>query len=140
MTEIANRHVITGGPSSGKSTTIDTLARLGFATVPEAALAIIDEGLAQGLSLQEIRGDEEAWQAKVLERMLANEAAADPAVTTFFDRGTHDGVAYFRAKGLPLPDVWQTVAGTKPYGTVFLLEPLPTFERSAARPEDEDLD
>ena len=137
---IPNWHIITGGPSSGKSTTIDAIAELGHPTVPEAALAIINEGLDQGLSLEEIRGDEEAWQAKILARMRANEAAADPEADTFFDRGVHDGVAYFRAKGLPVPEIWQAVAGTKPYKTVFLLEPLPTFEQSYARSATEDLD
>ncbi len=133
---MANWHVITGAPGSGKTLLIDMLANLGYATVPEAARGIIDEGLARGLTLQEIRGDEHAWQAAILERVLAAEAKADREAITFLDRGAHDGLAHLRYYGLSPRDHWQPVISSRPYGTVFLLEPLPDVERDYARIED----
>jgi predicted ATPase len=40
--------VITGGPGSGKSTLIDTLAEHGICTMPEAGRAIIQDQVAIG--------------------------------------------------------------------------------------------
>jgi predicted ATPase len=131
-----NWHVITGGPGTGKTVLINMLANMGYATVPEVARAIIDEGLAKGLSLQEIRGDQHAWQATILQRILDTEAAIDPAALTFFDRGAHDGLAFLRLYGLIPRDHWQPIMQNGPYHTVFLLEPLSDVEQDYARIED----
>jgi predicted ATPase len=131
-----NWHVITGGPGSGKTALITMLSRLGYATVPEAAREIIDEGLARGMTLAEIRGDEQAWQAKILQRILDTEATIDPKVVTFFDRGAHDGMAHLRYYQQTPPATWDTVMKGQPYRTVFLLDPLPSFEKDYARTEN----
>lgn len=131
-----NWYVITGAPSSGKTILINMLARRGYNTVPEAARLIIDEGLAQGLTLDEIRGDEHAWQEKILRRILEHEAATDQAALTFFDRGAHDGLAHLHHYGLTPKDHWRPVIGNAPYRTVFLLDPLPSFDHDYARTEN----
>ena len=59
-------YVITGGPSSGKTTVLKKLAELGYLTYPEAARVFIDGEMAKGKSLKEIRGDEAEFQRKVL--------------------------------------------------------------------------
>lgn len=133
---MAQWYVITGAPGSGKTLLIDMLAALGYATVPEAARNIIDEGLARGLTLQDIRGDEHAWQEAILKRVLEYEAAAKQDTITFLDRGAHDGLAHLRYYGLTPKDHWQPMTSHKPYRTVFLLEPLPDVERDYARIED----
>ncbi len=131
-----NWHVITGGPGTGKTVLIDMLAGQGFTTVPEAAKEIIDEGLAQGQTLQDIRGDEHAWQGKILKRILAKEASTTSSQLTFFDRGAHDGLAHLRYYGLTPRAEWNDIKHGHPYKTVFLLEPLQDVRPDYFRPED----
>ena len=56
--EKTNWYVITGGPSTGKSKTIDYLAYLGYLIRPEVARILIDDELSKGKTLEEIREDE----------------------------------------------------------------------------------
>ncbi|MGH7157628.1 MAG: AAA family ATPase [Candidatus Saccharimonadales bacterium] len=129
-------HVITGGPGTGKTVLVDLLARRGFNTVPEAAKKIIDEGLAQGKTIQDIRGDEHAWQSTILRRILANEAATPPSQLTFFDRGAHDGLAHLQYYKLTPRNEWNDIKSGHPYKTVFLLEPLEDVAKDYHRLED----
>ncbi|HZM63805.1 MAG TPA: ATP-binding protein [Candidatus Saccharimonadales bacterium] len=119
-----NWHVITGGPGTGKTVLINLLRKHGYHTVPEAATEIIDEGLAQGKTIQDIRGDEHEWQANILQRALQKEAATPPNQLTFFDRGTHDGLAHLHYYNLTPRSEWNDIKYGNPYKTVFLLEPL----------------
>lgn len=140
--EQTNWHVITGGPGTGKTLLINMLAERGFHTVPEAARAIIDEGLAKGLTLEQIRGNENAWQAKILRRILDTEAAINPSALTFFDRGAHDGLAFLDVKEVEPGDYWRELTDNERnpyYRTVFLLEPLPEFEHDYARTENAEI-
>lgn len=131
-----NWHVITGGPGTGKTVLINLLAKRGYNTVPEAATDIIDEGLAKGLTIPEIRGDEHAWQSKILQRILANEAATPPEQLTFFDRGAQDGLAHLEYYKLAPRDEWNDIKQKNPYKTVFLLEPLDDVAKQYNRLED----
>ncbi len=134
-----NWHVITGGPGTGKTLLINMLANLGYATASEAAREIIDQGLAAGQTLQQIRGDEQTWQCKILTRILTTESSLNPQTPTFFDRGAHDGLAFLQLKGVKPGKYWEpiTKSSRQPhYKTVFLLEPLPNFEHDYARTEN----
>ena len=59
-----NWYVLTGAPCSGKTTLIELLQEKGYQTVPELARVYIDEQLANGLTLEELRQDELAFQKK----------------------------------------------------------------------------
>lgn len=131
-----NWHVITGGPGTGKTVLIDLLSHRGFKTVPEAAKEIIDEGLAQGKTIADIRGDEHVWQAKILQRILANEDSTPAEQLTFFDRGAQDGLAHLQYYNLTPRDEWNDIKYGNPYKTVFLLEPLEDVAVSYHRKED----
>lgn len=139
MTNKHNKwYVITGGPSTGKTTMLHELQKLGYAVVPEAARLVIDEGIAAGLSVAEIRKDEEAFQAKVLERKIAIESQQDQSVPTFFDRGMHDTLAYNRYYGYAISPSAEHAFHESHYYRVFLFEPLPVFERDYVRTESDD--
>ena len=134
-----NWHVITGGPGTGKTLLINMLAKLGYATVSEAAREIIDHGLAKGQTLQQIRGNEQEWQSKILTHILKTESNLDIKKPTFFDRGAHDGLAFLKLKGVTPGAHWQPITSNNRqpyYKTVFLLEPLPNFEHDYARTEN----
>lgn len=131
-------YVITGGPSSGKTTLLAELEKLGHHTVPEAARWVIDRGRAKGLTVAQIRRDEKKFQDQVLRRKVVVETKLDPAKTIFFDRGMHDSLAYYRYYNFtPDPQAMQAMQKST-YGKIFLLEPLPVFERDYSRTESDD--
>lgn len=125
--------VITGAFSSGKTTLLEALAHLGYRTVPEMARLVIDEGLAKGLTVAQIREDEEAFQYQVLERKVAMERLLDPGELTFFDRGIPDSTAYLQFGGFDDVES-RTVSQAGVYRRVFILDPLP-FQSDYARTE-----
>jgi predicted ATPase len=128
-------HVITGGPSTGKTTTMEALAELGFTTLPEAARVVIDNGFEAGLTIEQIRADEKVFQDQVMMHKIAVEARLDPDVTTLMDRGMHDSKAYYELHDFEMAP-WVTEALQKArYQTVFLLEQLPVYEQDYARTE-----
>jgi hypothetical protein len=68
-----NWHVITGAPSSGKSTLIDQLADQGFQTVPEIARQYFERERAKGRTINEVHADPAALQRGMREMQLAFE-------------------------------------------------------------------
>lgn len=129
-----NWYVITGGPSAGKTSTLALLAQQGYKVVPEAARSVIDEQLAAGRTLDEIRADEAAFQMAILKRKVADEQGLDPSEIIFCDRGVPDTLAYARHLGLAeSPELLEQVAASR-YKKVFLLEMLP-YIKDYARAE-----
>lgn len=131
-----NWYVITGGPSTGKTTLLAELDKLGHRVVPEAARLVIDEGMAKGLTIEKIRADEGAFQHDVLKLKEKIEAALDDGKLTFLDRGMHDSLAYLRDYGLKVEDWMHELFKGSNYQKVFLLEPLPNYVNDYARTED----
>ena len=131
-------YVITGGPSSGKSTTIRLLADRGYRVVQEQARVIIREQMALGRALEDIRGEGEAFQVQILERQLAAESACDPKEIVFLDRGIPDGLAYERFLDLnPNPDI-TVAAHAARYRRIFVLDPLHLHDDGSRIEDDVD--
>lgn len=130
-----NWYVITGGPSTGKTTLLAELDKLGHRVVPEAARMVIDEGIAKGLTISQVRADELAFQRDVLKLKQKVEAALDVNKLTFLDRGMHDSLAYLRHYGFEIDDWVQELFKNSMYKKVFLLEPLPQYVKDYARTE-----
>lgn len=87
--------VITGGPSTGKSTLLEYLAQQGFKTMPEAARVFIDEERAKGRTTKEIRAREPDFQEVVREMKHHIEDEVPSGQLTFWDRGNWgDSLAY----------------------------------------------
>jgi predicted ATPase len=130
------RVVITGGPGSGKTTLVEALERRGYATVPEAALQVIDELNARhGVDGQKAwRGAHRAeFQELVLARQIALEDAAGDPPVLFLDRGRLDGVAYCRFFAVPMPPGYLERARAGRYDRVLVLDTLASFaERGAS--------
>lgn len=131
-----NWYVITGGPSSGKTTLLHSLASAGHQTLEEAARLVIDTGIVAGKTIDEIRGDEEKFQYDVLEHKINQESKLSKDQLTFFDRGMHDTLAYLNHYGWKPSDRAHQALQNSTYRKVFLLEPLPTFAKDYARTED----
>lgn len=127
--------VITGGPSSGKSTVLEYLKTKGYLITVEMARVFIDEEIAKGKTLAEIRADGKGFQDRVLQMKIELEEQITPDQITFFDRGIPDSIAYVKISG---GDITQPLQASQKrrYRAVFLFDQVP-FEQDYARTEDE---
>jgi predicted ATPase len=119
--------VITGAPSSGKTSVINELSRRGHKIMPEVARELIEACIAHGHTVEEIRSDDQklrALQEKILQVQVIEESKRDPAVRFFLDRGMGDSITYSRRAGLDVRDM-EKLARHKRYYAVFLFDRLP---------------
>ncbi len=129
-------YVVTGGPSSGKTSTLEYLAKKGFYVIPEAARVIIDKDMAEGKTLAEIRADEVAFQRRALGMKIETEKNAPRDRIVFFDRAIPDSVPYLLVCGVDTRDEIRQILGNEQrYRKVFLMAQV-GFEKDYARTED----
>jgi len=127
---------LSGGSCSGKTTMLAALARSGFRTVPEAALAVIDELVAeQGGVNEQIAWRKSHWQEfqerVVLKQVELEQSAASEEGIVFLDRCQVDSIAYCRLRGLKMPSLLQSGMLAGRYSAVFVLDTLSRFDRRA---------
>lgn len=132
-----NWYVITGGPSSGKTTTVNLLRDRGYRTTIEHARHYIDTQRATGRSVDDIRGHQIDFQRGVLEMQIEQEASLPPDEVVFLDRAIPDALAYYRFLYLPLDKTLTDALSKISYKKVFILDRLP-FVDDYARTEDDD--
>jgi predicted ATPase len=132
---VTNWCVITGAPSSGKTSVINVLRDRGFKVQDEAARDIIEEGLAEGKTLAEIRADAKTLQRKILARKIAQEKALNPADLVFMDRGMPDSLSYYRLASMEEGEPRKASAHFR-YRAVFLFDRLPLV-KDDVRSEDD---
>lgn len=129
----SNWYVITGAPSSGKTTVLEQIEKLGYCVMPEAARTLIDGDLKRGRTLSEIRANESEFQLRVTELKRQIEKELPCYETIFLDRAMPDSIAYYQLCGLN----WQGLRSNCLrgfYQKVFLMEPL-EFRADYARVE-----
>lgn len=129
-------YVITGGPSTGKTSLIAELQRLGYTTIPEAARTVIDESLEKGVLVETLRSDEKKFQEVVAKSKADIETSLDPNMITFFDRGMQDSEAYLNYYDFKIEPWVQNLLDKASYRKIFLLEPLQEYKKDYARTED----
>jgi predicted ATPase len=128
--------VISGGPGAGKTTLCHNLELRGYATAPEMARLFIDTELARGLTLEQVRADELAFQQYVFAMQCEQEEHIPRERLTFFDRGIPDNLSYMRYHKLPIDQARLSAAAACSYRHVFLLDLLPLVH-DYARQESE---
>ncbi len=129
-----NWYVITGGPSSGKTTVINELSKSGYIVIPETARVLINKEVSKGKTVEEIRKNEAEFQRKVLEMKIEIENNLPKDKIIFFDRAIPDSIAYYQICGIDPKEIMELCQKRK-YRKIFFLEPLP-FEKDCARTED----
>lgn len=116
--------VITGAPSSGKTTLINALSIKGYRTEPEVARAHILYLLAKGEHIRAHNRGEIALQKEILNLKIKREIQLPKQELIFFDRGMPDSLAYYRYYGLDENDILEKMNHCR-YKHVFYLEGLP---------------
>lgn len=135
MDQLPNWYVITGGPSSGKTSVINELQNRGFKTVAESARHYLELQLVNGRDIQEIRLHQARVQHKVLNNQMENERNLDPHELTFLDRAMPDSMAYYQFLGINPDEKLIEALKTAHYKKVFVLDLLPMVN-DAVRQED----
>ncbi len=129
-----NWYVITGGPSSGKTTVINELTKLGYLAAPDVARDYVSQEIANGRSLKEIRGNEAEFQRKVLKMKIEREKKIPKNKMVFLDNAIPCSIAYYQICGLNPQEVIQLCRKNQ-YQKIFFLEQLP-IENDYARIEN----
>ena len=134
--QVTNWYVITGGPGSGKTTTINLLKARGYKTTIEHARHYLDTQLVQGKTVEEVRKNQEIFQSGVLEMQIEQEAKLSPNELIFLDRAIPDALAYYRFLHFTEDGKLGEALHSVSYKAVFILECLPLVQDYARR-EDE---
>jgi predicted ATPase len=129
-------YVITGGPSSGKTTTVNLLLKRGYKTTIEHARHYLDTQRADGRTVEEVRKNQTAFQLGVLNMQIEQEDSLDPNEVVFLDRAIPDALAYYRFLDLPPEERLMKALTSVSYKKIFILDCLPLV-RDYARLEDE---
>lgn len=116
--------VFTGGPGSGKTTTLDYLKALGYRCADEVGRKVIlQQGAINGRALPWM--DKTAFRDEMVrEELEAFSHHQGSQGLVFFDRGIIDSYAYSRLEGLPIPSALLTACHLVKYHTdVFIFPP-----------------
>src|SRR3989338_6413333 len=130
-----NWYVVTGGPSSGKTTTVNLLQARGYKTTIEHARHYIDTQKVDGKTVEESRANQRTFQRGILDMQSEQEQALSPCDVIFLDRAIPDALAYYRFLGLSPDGELEETIRKHSYKKVFILDPLPLVS-DYARTED----
>ena len=130
-----NWHVITGAPCSGKTTLINQLADRGFQTVPEIGRQYLENEMASGRTIDQIRDNQAALPLVLKEIRLQIESGLPANEVIFLDRAFPDAITYYRRAGLN-PNEILIECFHRRYASVFILDRF-LFEQDGIRFEDD---
>jgi predicted ATPase len=126
--------VLTGAPSTGKSTILTALKERGYETVPETAREYLRRRQAAGDVIDAIRADQLTFQRQLVAEQASIERRLDPNMRVFLDRALPDAIGYYRAAALDPAELWPLVTSYR-YHRVFVIEPLTAFSADGVRAE-----
>jgi len=110
------KYVLTGGPCTGKTTTINHLKNMGYQTIQEAASILIAE--------------------EILQKQIEFENKINPEKIAFVDRSIIDTIAYCKIFNSKPPESFIDLAKTHTYTNVFILDFLNTYVTNNIRLEN----
>ncbi|MDP3734089.1 MAG: ATP-binding protein [Nanoarchaeota archaeon] len=133
------KFVVTGGPSVGKTSTLEELINRGYCVVPEASRRIITAEQEKERTIAHYSPivpwtNVKLFQEYVLEEQNRLEAEVDQEIV-FLDRGKIDLLGYAAHFKIILDDTLRANILAADYEKVFLLDPLPQYENDTARKE-----
>lgn len=134
--QINNWYVITGAPSSGKTTTLKYLEKKGYKVFYEWARIHINQEMKKGKTLKEIRRDEVSFQKKITALKIKFEKKLNSEKMLFMERGIPDSTAYMRWAGGTDPALKKALSKCN-YKKVFLMD-LIKYNKDYARTESQE--
>jgi predicted ATPase len=132
-----NWYVITGGPSTGKTTVINMIAKKGYKTTIEHARHYIDTMRIDGETIEDMRNNKRKFQLGVLDMQIEQETEIYPEDLVFLDRAIPDAMAYYQFLSLDYDEKLLNAVKNASYKKIFILDRLP-FIKDYARVEDEE--
>ncbi len=127
--------VITGPPSSGKTSIVDALEAQGYLICPEVAREIICYSLGSPTLEHRLPRNSLALQREILAITLRREHRLPLDQRIIFDRGAPDSIAYFKFHHFD-PKLAYKASEFRRYDLVFYCEGLP-FVQDQIRIENE---
>lgn len=121
MYQPKKRIVLTGSPSSGKTTLINHLAALGYHCFEEVSREIIQHALDNKTDITPW-GNLEVFSSLVWEKRIIQHKNASPG-WNFYDRSLMDVVAYQELDAVPIPSVKEESMRNLRYDLVFIARP-----------------
>lgn len=128
--------VLTGAPGAGKTTVLERFRSRGFTCNAEVARIHIEQELAKGRTLDEIRAKEDEFQRALVLTKVQMEERSAPSAVILWDRGLPDSISYFRMAGLD-PSELLPACRIRRYALVFVFDLL-SLDRDNARTEDDE--
>lgn len=132
-----NWYVITGGPCSGKTTTISLLQEKGYKVTHEVARAYYESQMKLGLTNEQIKANPQKLQDGIARLLVDLEHSLDSQDTIFLDRGIPDNYAYYEYWKVSPPHFLENAYNSCVYKKVFYLDRLPV-EIDEVRVESEE--
>jgi len=128
--------VVTGPPSSGKTSVLSKLRQLGYYINSDISRQHIAAEIKKGRSKTEVRQDENELQRLLLLKMIANALSLPRNKRIFHDYALPDNIAFQKlAKIKPTRELLKSAELFR-YDKVFVFDPLPMIA-DEVRTEDE---
>ncbi|MCE2596375.1 AAA family ATPase [Motilimonas sp. 1_MG-2023] len=132
-----NRVVFTGGPGSGKTSVIEYLRQIGYASVPEVGRKVIQAQVeSQGTALPWL--DKAAFRDEMVLEEIDNYENFGGSEITLYDRSIIDSYGYSKLERIPISDLLLAKCGELIYcRKVFIFPPWEEiYEYDAERKQD----
>ena len=117
-----NWYVVTGGPSTGKTTVINMLEKRGYKTTIEHARHYIDTMRIEGQTVEDMRNNKRKFQLGVLDMQIEQEAAIKPKDLVFLDRAIPDAMAYYQFLMLDYDEKLLNAVKNTSYKKIFIID------------------
>lgn len=130
-------HVVAGGPCSGKTTLLKALEQVGYRVEVETSERLLEAGIAQGHTAEELRSDPVSWQQEILRQdyALFDRLPIDEIV--FTDTSFIENLVFSDRAGIATGPNLESWLRSKRYKVVFFLDSLDTYEQSSVRLESQ---
>src|ERR1700752_191658 len=120
-----NWYVITGGPSSGKTTTVNLLEERGYFTIEENGRHFLETQRLKGRTVEEVMENHKEFQLEILQMQIDREKGIAPGELVFLDRAIPDALAYYRFLNLEVDEKLAEALSNVSYKKIFIMDPLP---------------
>lgn len=134
MTNTNPWYVLTGGPCAGKTTLVKEFEADGIRVVHESARVIIEKGIAEGKTLDEIRADGAQFTRDIIALDTANLSLHPDGERVFFDRSIIDNIGYHRHLGFEPSAELLAACERANFAKVFILD-IVNYTQDYARNE-----